>query len=128
MTIGNETNETATALGLMRGVRLWLRNAPEALRNAIDPEAIGAELLASPSTGMEVAVIVIDDEARLDRDLQALSGLMQPSGHVWLLWEGDALSADMLADRVQSDGFIPGDVHRIAERWNGLKLDAAPAQ
>ncbi len=127
MTIGNETNETATALGLTRGVRLWLRNVPEALRNAIDSEAIGAELLASPSTGMDVAVMVVDVDQPPERELQALAGLMQPAGHVWVLWEGDAVQSDQVSIIAREQGFLAGDIHRIADRWTGLKLDLAPS-
>lgn len=126
MTTGNETTETATALGLTRGVRLWLRDAPEALVSAIDPGAIGAELLASPSAGMDVAIIVIDEPAKLDRALQALSGLIQPAGHVWVLWEDDAVSDDQVARAARGDGFLPGETHRIGDRWTGLKLDPKP--
>ncbi len=127
MTIGNETTETATQLGLTRGVRLWLRDAPEALRDAIDPEAIGAELLASPSTGMDVAVIVIDADKPIERELQALAGLMQPAGHVWVLWEEGAVAHDEVARVATDKGFLTGDTHRIANRWTGLKLDLAPS-
>jgi len=127
MTIGNETTETATALGLTRGVRLWLRDAPEALRNAIDPEAIGAELLASPSTGMDVAIIVVDADKLIERELQALAGLMQPAGHVWVLWEGGVASSDDVAKIARDQGFLVGATHRIANRWTGLKLDLAPS-
>ena len=127
MTIGNETTETATALGLTRGVRLWMRDAPEALRNAIDPEAIGAELLASPSTGMDVAIIVVDADKPIERELQALAGLMQPAGHVWVLWEGDAVAGDDVARIARDQGFLAGATHRIADRWTGLKLDLAPS-
>lgn len=126
MTIGNETTETATELGLTRGVRLWLRDAPEALRNAIDPEAIGAELLASPSAGMDVAIIVIGAGTPVERELQALSGLMQPAGHVWALWEDDDADAADVADVARAQGYLTGNVHRIADRWTGLKLDLAP--
>jgi len=127
MTIGNETTETATALGLTRGVRLWLRGAPEALRNAIDPEAIGAELLASPSTGMDVAIIVIDAEKPVERELQALAGLMQPAGHIWLLWEGDPAIGEQAADIARAQGFLTGDTHPVADRWTGIRLDLAPS-
>jgi hypothetical protein len=127
MTTGNETTETATELGLTRGVRLWLRDAPEALRNAIDPEAIGAELLASPSTGMDVAIIVVDADKPIERELQALAGLMQPAGHVWVLWEDDAVGSDDVTRIARDQGFLTGDTHRIADRWTGLKLDLAPS-
>ncbi len=127
MTIGNETTRTATELGLTRGVRLWLRDAPEALRNAIDPEAIGAELLASPSTGMDVAIIVVDADKPIERELQALAGLMQPAGHVWVLWEDYAVARDDVTRIALDQGFLPGDLHRIAKRWTGLKLDLAPS-
>lgn len=127
MTTGNETTETATELGLTRGVRLWLRDAPEALRNAIDPEAIGAELLASPSTGMDVAIIVVDADKPIERELQALAGLMQPAGHVWVLWENDAVASEEVTRIAQDQGFLTGDTHRIANRWTALKLDLAPS-
>ena len=127
MTTGNETTETATELGLTRGVRLWLRDAPEALRNAIDPEAIGAELLASPSTGMDVAIILVDADKPIERELQALAGLMQPAGHVWVLWEGDAVAGDEVAQIARDQGFLAGNTHHIASRWIGLKLDLAPS-
>lgn len=127
MTIGNETTRTATELGLTRGVRLWLRNAPEALRDAIDPEAIGAELLASPSTGMDVAIIFLDADQPIDRELQALAALMQPAGHVWMLWEGDAAAREGIAETASAQGFLAGDTHDIADRWTGLKLDLAPS-
>ncbi len=127
MTIGNETTETATALRLTRGVRLWMRDAPEALRNAIAPEAIGAEQLASPSTGMDVAIIVVDADKPIERELQALAGLMQPAGHVWVLWEGDAVASEDMAQIARDQGFLTGDTHRIANRWTGLKLDLAPS-
>lgn len=127
MTTGNETTETATELGLTRGVRLWLRDAPEALRNAIDPEKIGAELLASPSTGMDVAIIVVDADKPIERELEALAGLMQPAGHVWVLWEGDVVASDEVMRIARDQGFLTGDIHRIANRWAGLKLDLAPS-
>ena len=127
MTTGNETTETATELGLTRGVRLWLRDAPEALRNAIDPEAIGAELLASPSAGMDVAIIVVDADKPIERELQALAGLMQPAGHVWVLWEGDSVAGDEVTQIARDHGFLAGNTHHIANRWTGLKLDLAPS-
>ena len=127
MTTGNETTETATELGLTRGVRLWLRDAPEALRNAIDPEAIGAELLASPSTGMDVAIIVVDADKPIERELQALAGLMQPAGHVWVLWEGDSVAGDKVTQIARDQGFLAATTHHIAKRWTGLKLDLAPS-
>ena len=76
---------------------------------------------------MDVAIIVVDADKSIERELQALAGLMQPAGHVWVLWEGDAVASDDVVRIARHQGFLTGDTHRIANRWIGLKLDLAPS-
>jgi hypothetical protein len=76
---------------------------------------------------MDVAIIVVDADKPIERELQALAGLMQPAGHVWVLWEGDAVASEAVARIARDQGFLTGNTHRIAGRWTGLKLDLAPS-
>lgn len=128
MATNDRLTELAQTLGLTRGIKLWLRGAPPELRDAIGCDSLEIELLASPSAGMDVAVIVLDGDTKVERELQALSGMIQPAGHVWLLWKDGSIDADAARQAGTADGFVAGETHPLGDGWSGLRLDPEPTR
>ena len=126
-------SETATSLGdrlaLKRGMRVWFRALPDAVRAAIDPERLGLEEEAAPSDGLHAMVACFDTPEALGRELPAIGVLLPPTSFAWICWptgQGAALDADQVRAVALPLHFVETGACVLPGGWTALKLARIP--
>lgn len=128
MTAGYSTTPLADKLGFKPGMRAFIADMPESVRNDIALHDLGLTLLAAPSTGIDAAHIFVTQRATLDREVNALRQLIAPGGFIWVSWPKKAASqdTDITEDVVREvalpTGLVDVKVCAIDDTWWGLKL------
>ena len=114
----------AQKLGYKRGMKLFSCGMPPSVKEQLDPDSLGMDLLPSPIAGIEAAHIFETDRAQLERKLTALRQLLQPSGFVWASWprQSTMVTEETVRAIALPMGFV--DVERCAvdDTWSALKL------
>lgn len=124
----------AERLGLKPGMRTLFVDVPTELYDAIDPHAAGLELLAAPCTGIDAALIVASERAKLACELNALRQLIAPGGFVWVSWRSDAEAAAIktnegdVCEAAEAAGLRAANSGSFHPGWSSLKLRLSTPQ
>lgn len=128
MTAGYSTTPLADKLGFKPGMRVFIADMPDSVRDAIALNDLGLELLAAPGTGIDAAHIFVTSRAALDREVAALRQLIAPGGFIWVSWPTPAakldseVTEDAVRESAHSAGLADVEACPIDQSWSGLKL------
>lgn len=128
MTTGYSTTPLADELGLKPGMRVFVADMPDDVRDRIALHDLGLTLLAAPSTGIDAAHVFVTSREKLACEVNALRQLIAPGGFIWVSWPNQAATADTdltedaIRDVALPTGLVDVKVCAIDERWSGLKL------
>lgn len=128
MTAGHATTPLATVLDLKPGMRAFVADMPDNVRQSIALDELGLTLLAAPSTGIDAALVFVTDPARLECELNALRQLIAPGAFVWVAWPDAAtgtasgVTDEIVRHAAASHGLIETKSVTLDEKWLALKL------
>ncbi|QDX25320.1 DUF3052 family protein [Sphingomonas suaedae] len=128
MTAGYSTTPLSDKLGYKPGMRLFIADMPDSVREEAGIDRLGLELLAAPSTGIDAAHVFVTTRDRLDCELKALRQLIAPSGFIWVSWPKQAakVETDITEDTIREIalplGLVDVKVCAVDDVWSGLKL------
>jgi hypothetical protein len=128
MTAGYSTTPLAEKLGFKPGMRAFIADMPDEVREAVALDSLGMVLLAAPSTGIDAAHIFVTDRERLDCEVKALRQLIAPGGFIWVSWPKQAarvetdVTEDVVREVALPTGLVDVKVCAIDTTWSGLKL------
>ncbi|MBR0552169.1 hypothetical protein [Stakelama marina] len=110
----------ARDLGFDRGMKVWFRDLPSAVRAALDPDRMEFDELAAPSQGIEGSLIFVEDRDTLAKELHAFHDLLAPAGFVWVAWQS-GLDEESVREAARPCSLSPTDTAAIGD-WTALKL------
>lgn len=128
MTAGYSSTPLAQKLGLKAGMRVFVADMPDAVRDAIALNDLGLTLLAAPSTGIDAAHVFVNTRSDLEREIRALRQLIAPGGFIWVSWPKKAskvatdVTEDVVRELALPIGLVDVKVCAVDETWSGLKL------
>jgi hypothetical protein len=128
MTAGYSTNPLADKLGFKPGMRTFIVDMPDSVRDEIGLHDLGLTLLAAPSTGIDAAHIFVTSREALHREVAALRQLIAPGGFIWVSWPKKAakvetdVTEDVVREVALPTGLVDVKVCAVDETWSGLKL------
>ncbi|ODP37408.1 DUF3052 family protein [Sphingomonas turrisvirgatae] len=128
MTAGYSTTPLADKLGFKPGMRVFVVDMPDSVRDAVALNDLGLTLLAAPSTGIDAAHIFVADREALAREVAALRQLIAPSGFIWVSWPKQAarIDTDVTEDTVREVALplelVDVKVCAVDDSWSALKL------
>jgi hypothetical protein len=122
------TTPLADKLGFKPGMRAFIADMPDSVRDDIALHDLGLTLLAAPSTGIDAAHIFVTERDRLDCEVKALRQLIAPGGFIWVSWPkkaaktGTDVTEDVVREVALPHGLVDVKVCAVDETWSGLKL------
>ncbi len=128
MTAGYSGTPLAQKLGFERGMRVWFHHMPDSVRAEIDPEGLNIDVQATASAGLQGAHIFVTEREHLEREVQALRGLLAPNGFIWVSWPKQAakvatdVTENVIREVALPTGLVDVKVCAVDEIWSGLKL------
>ena len=126
MTAGYSDKPIAAKLGVKRGDRVLVRNAPDGYPAALGLTGI---VMAGPRARELDAIILFADRAAvLERALPGAIDALKPAGMLWVAWpkQTSGVATDLTEDVIRrlalAAGVVDVKVCAISEIWSGLKL------
>ena len=123
---GYSTKPLAEKLGVKRGDRVLVRNAPDGYPAALGMTGV---VMAGPrARELDVIVYFAETAARLERALPGAIDALKPAGMLWVAWpkKTSGVETDLTEDVVRrlalDAGVVDVKVCAISEIWSGLKL------
>ena len=128
MTEGYSGTPLATKLGLKEGMRVWFEGMPQSVREEIDAAEMTLSEQEIPAPGTNLAHVFVNERASLVQHLEALRGLIDPAGVVWISWPKKAskvptdITEDTIREVALPMGYVDVKVCAVDAIWSGLKL------
>ena len=128
MTAGYSGTPLAKKLGIREGDRVALLNAPEGMRDALEPLPDRVRVTTSARGTLDVIVSFHDRRADLERRIPTLLKALDVDGGIWMAWpkKASGVPTDLTED-VQREiwlplGLVDTKVCAIDATWSGLRL------
>lgn len=115
-------------IGIKRGDRMLLLNAPKGFDKELVPLPEEVELASLNAKPLNVALCFTSDRKELERVLPTLRAKMAQDGMVWVGWRKRSsgvttdLSENVIRDTGLALGLVDVKVCAINEIWSGLKF------
>lgn len=128
MSAGYSGTPLARKLSLRSGMRLWRSGMPSSVVSEIAAEGLELELLDRPQQKIDAAHIFVSGREELERELDELFSLLNPSGFIWVSWPKKAsnvptdISEDVIRELALPMGLVDVKVCAVDAIWSGLKL------
>ncbi|HEX8848961.1 MAG TPA: DUF3052 family protein [Gemmatimonadaceae bacterium] len=126
MSVGYSGKPIAEKLGVKRGDRVLVRNAPDGYPAALGMTGV---VMAGPrARELDVIVWFAESAARLERALPGAIDALKPAGMLWIAWpkKTSGVETDLTEDVIRrlalDAGVVDVKVCAISEIWSGLKL------
>ena len=126
MTAGYSGKPIAEKLGVKRGDRVLVRNAPDGYPAALGMTGV---VMAGPrARELDAIILFAESAARLERALPGAIDALKPAGMLWVAWpkKSSGVETDVTEDVVRrlalGAGVVDVKVCAISEVWSGLKL------
>jgi hypothetical protein len=109
-------------------MRLWRSGMPSSVVSEIAAEGLELELLDRPQQKIDAAHIFVSGREELERELDELFSLLNPSGFIWVSWPKKAsnvptdISEDVIRELALPMGLVDVKVCAVDAIWSGLKL------
>ena len=115
-------------LGLKRGQRVWLRNAPAQYWDwcGFDPAAV--EVAGAAARKFDFGHVFVTARAQLAAEIAAAARKLDAGGMLWISWPKKSsgvtsdLDEDTLRELVLPSGLVDIKVCAVSEIWSGLKF------
>lgn len=118
----------AKKLGIKSGMRVWLRNAPEAFEDLLEGLPDDVSLSRRKRTNVDLVVCFATSANRLEADVDLARSAISPDGMIWTAWPKRAsrVPTDITEDRLREmflpTGLVDVKVCAIDDTWSGLKF------
>ena len=126
MTAGYSDKPIAAKLGVKRGDRVLVRNAPDGYPAALGLTGI---VMAGPrARELDAIILFADRAALLERALPGAIDALKPAGMLWVAWpkKTSGVATDLTEDVIRrlalAAGVVDVKVCAISDIWSGLKL------
>ena len=126
MTAGYSDKPIADKLGVKRGDRVLVRNAPDGYPAALGLTGI---VMAGPrARELDAIILFADRAAALERALPGAIDALKPAGMLWVAWpkKTSGVATDLTEDVIRrlalAAGVVDVKVCAISDIWSGLKL------
>jgi len=128
MSAGYSDTPLARKLSLKNGMRVWRSGMPNSVVSKIAEEGLKLEVLDRPEPRIDAAHLFVSEREELERKLDKLSKLINPSGFIWVSWPKKAsnvptdISEDVIRELALPMGLVDVKVCAVDDIWSGLKL------
>jgi len=128
MSAGYSDTPLARKLSLKNGMRVWRSGMPNSVVSKIAEEGLKLEVLDRPEPRIDAAHLFVSEREELERKLEKLSKLINPSGFIWVSWPKKAsnvptdISEDVIRKLALPMGLVDVKVCAVDDIWSGLKL------
>ncbi|HEX2781897.1 MAG TPA: DUF3052 domain-containing protein [Gemmatimonadaceae bacterium] len=126
MKAGYSVKPLAEKLGVKRGFRVLVRNAPDGYPAALGMTGV---VMAGPrARELDMIVFFSDRASQLERALPGMIDALKPAGMLWVAWPKKTsgvptdLTEDVIRRLALAAGVVDVKVCAISEVWSGLKL------
>ncbi|NUQ19937.1 MAG: DUF3052 family protein [Gemmatimonadaceae bacterium] len=126
MKSGYSDKPLAEKLGVKRGDRVLVRNAPDGYPAALGMTGV---VMAGPrARELDAIIFFAEGAAKLERALPGAIEALKPAGMLWVAWPKKSsgvetdLSEDVIRRLALAAGVVDVKVCAISEIWSGLKL------
>ena len=126
MSIGYSGKSVAEKLGVKRGDRVLVRNAPDGYPAALGMTGV---VMAGPrARELDAIILFAESAAKLERALPGAIDALKAAGMLWVAWpkKSSGVETDLTEDVVRrlalDAGVVDVKVCAISEVWSGLKL------
>jgi hypothetical protein len=126
MTAGYSNKPLAEKLGVKRGDRVLVRNAPDGYPAALGMTGV---VMAGPrARELDVIVYFTESAAKLERALPGAIDALRPAGMLWVAWpkKSSGVETDLTEDVIRrlalDAGVVDVKVCAISDVWSGLML------
>ncbi len=125
---GYSATPLAAKLGIKEGCEVVLVDAPQGLRELLEPLPRSVRFAGRPSKSTGIVHIFTARRAELAEALAAYRGGLSPDATVWVSWpKKSAKVASEVSEATVRElalplGFVDVKVCAVTEVWSGLKL------
>lgn len=118
----------AKKLGIVEGVTVVTRNAPDDYAALLDPVPSGVSFEEKVSQKTDVVHVFRSRKAELKKDLELFRSAVRSNCAVWVSWPKKAskvptdITEDTIRELALPLGFVDIKVCAVNEVWSGLKL------
>ena len=118
----------AKKLGIIDGVNVVIRNAPDGYAALLEPVPSGVSFGEKISQKTDVVHVFRSQKAELKKDLETLRRTVRNNCAVWVSWPKKAskmptdITEDTIRELALPLGFVDIKVCAVSEVWSGLKL------
>jgi hypothetical protein len=129
MASGYSGTPLARKLSLKPGLRVWWDGMPPTVREEIEAESVGFELLHAPEPPVDAAHIFVTARVDMEAKLAVLRPLLAVGGFIWVSWPKKAakVPTDITEDTIRASilpatDLVDVKVCSVDATWSGLKL------
>lgn len=115
-------------LGIKKGNKLLLANAPSDYLKLVSPLPEGVTVISRISSGIDMAHVFSTKALHLNKTLRAMLPRLKQDGIIWVSWPKKSANVptDITEDTIREVAFPLGlvdiKVCAVDETWSGLKL------
>jgi hypothetical protein len=115
-------------LGIRKGSRVGLIDAPDGFEHALEPLPPGAVILRDAAAPLDVVVFFTTELDDLARRFAGLAAALDPAGGLWVAWPKKAsrvptdLTENVIREIGLATGLVDNKVCAISEVWSGLRF------
>jgi hypothetical protein len=115
-------------LGVKEGCRIALADPPESFLKELAALPQGATVVCRPSSPVDLIVLFVKSERKLEEKFQPYARKLKPNGMIWVAWpkKSSGVVTDLAFENVQKTGLAAGLVDvkicAIDDTWSGLKF------
>ena len=115
-------------LGIKEGSKLYVLNAPDSYRAALEPLPAKVEFVPRLTTETNIVHAFFDSRAKLEKALTKYRGQLNPAAAIWISWPKKAskvvtdITEDVVREIALPLGLVDVKVCAVDDVWSGLKL------
>ena len=118
----------AQKLGIRKGNRAFLENAPDDVRSELKAALAECEQLKTARGPIDFAMLFVKSQAECEKRMAPLARQLEQAGMLWISWpkKASGIATDLREDDVRRIGLGAGlvdvKVCAVNDTWSGLKF------
>jgi len=126
--IGYSGTPLTKKLGIVEGVSIVTKNAPDEYADLLGPLPMGVIFEKRVSKATDLVHLFHSRKAELKKDLESLRAALRSDSAIWVSWPKKAskvpteITEDTIRELALPLGFVDIKVCAVSEIWSGLKL------